>query len=93
MPVSGGTSAQGRSRAIAQRVRQGAVIAFVAGRPAMIDEGFVEDEAWLGLGLARTSALDPKPVALLQLGSVGGHRVVGGLRGMERRPGAGGGRE
>ena len=35
---------------------------------AMIDEGFVEDEAGLGLGLAGTSALDPKTAALLQLG-------------------------
>jgi alkylhydroperoxidase/carboxymuconolactone decarboxylase family protein YurZ len=34
----------------------------------MIDEGFVEDEAGLRLGLARTSALDPKTAALLQLG-------------------------
>ncbi len=37
-------------------------------RLAMIDEGFVEDEAGLGLGLARTSTLDPKIAALLQLG-------------------------
>jgi 4-carboxymuconolactone decarboxylase len=36
-------------------------------RLAMIDEGFVEDEAGLGLGLARTSALDPKTAALLQV--------------------------
>ena len=35
---------------------------------AMIDEGFVEDEAGLALGLAGTSALDPKTAALLQLG-------------------------
>jgi hypothetical protein len=34
----------------------------------MIDEGFVKDEAGLGLGLAGTSALDPKTAALLQLG-------------------------
>ena len=33
----------------------------------MIDEGFVEDEAGLGLGLAGTSALDPKTAALLQV--------------------------
>jgi alkylhydroperoxidase/carboxymuconolactone decarboxylase family protein YurZ len=38
-------------------------------RLAMIDEGFVEDAAGLGLGLAGTSALDPKTVALLQLGA------------------------
>ena len=37
-------------------------------RLAMIDEGFVEDAAGLGLGLAGTSALDPKTAALLQLG-------------------------
>jgi len=34
----------------------------------MIDEGFVEDEAGLGLGVARTSTLDPKIAALLQRG-------------------------
>ncbi len=33
----------------------------------MIDEGFVEDEAGLGLGLVKTSALDPKTAALLQV--------------------------
>ena len=37
-------------------------------RLAMIDEGFVEGEAGLGLALARTSALEPKIAALLQLG-------------------------
>jgi alkylhydroperoxidase/carboxymuconolactone decarboxylase family protein YurZ len=37
-------------------------------RLAMIDEGFVEDEARLGLGLVRTSAVDPKTAALLQVG-------------------------
>jgi 4-carboxymuconolactone decarboxylase len=36
-------------------------------RLAMIDEGFVEDEAGLGLGPAGASALDPKTVALLQV--------------------------
>ena len=36
---------------------------------AMIDEGFVEDQAGLGLCLARTSALDPETAALLQLGA------------------------
>ena len=34
-------------------------------RVAMIDEGFVEAE--LGLGLVKTSALDPKTAALLQV--------------------------
>ena len=37
-------------------------------RLAMIDEGFVEDEAGLGVGLVKTSALDPKTAALLQVG-------------------------
>jgi 4-carboxymuconolactone decarboxylase len=37
-------------------------------RLAMIDEGFVENEAGLGLGLAGISALDHKTAALLQLG-------------------------
>lgn len=38
-------------------------------RLAMIDEGFVEDRAGLGLALARESALDAKTAALLQLGA------------------------
>ena len=37
-------------------------------RLAMIDEGFVEDQAGLGLGPAAASALDPKTAALLQVG-------------------------
>jgi 4-carboxymuconolactone decarboxylase len=37
-------------------------------RLAMIDEGFVEHRAVLGLGPAETSALDPKTAALLQVG-------------------------
>jgi 4-carboxymuconolactone decarboxylase len=36
-------------------------------RLAIIDEGFVEDQARLGLGPAAASALDPKTVALLQV--------------------------
>jgi 4-carboxymuconolactone decarboxylase len=36
-------------------------------RLAMIDEGFVEDQAGLVLGLARASSLDPKTTALLQV--------------------------
>ena len=36
-------------------------------RLAMIDEGFVEDQAGLGLGPC-TPALDPKTAALLQVG-------------------------
>jgi 4-carboxymuconolactone decarboxylase len=39
-------------------------------RLAMIEEGFVEDRAGLGLGLAGISALDPKTAALLQVGAV-----------------------
>jgi alkylhydroperoxidase/carboxymuconolactone decarboxylase family protein YurZ len=36
-------------------------------RLAMIDEGFVTDEAGLGLGLVKPSVLDPQTAALLQL--------------------------
>jgi alkylhydroperoxidase/carboxymuconolactone decarboxylase family protein YurZ len=35
---------------------------------AMIDEGFVDGQGVLGVGLAGTLALDPKTVALLQVG-------------------------
>jgi 4-carboxymuconolactone decarboxylase len=38
-------------------------------RLALIDDGFVEDQARLGLALDTTSALDPKTAALLQLGA------------------------
>jgi 4-carboxymuconolactone decarboxylase len=38
-------------------------------RLAMIEEGFVEDEARLGLGPVSASALDPKTAALLQVGA------------------------
>jgi len=38
-------------------------------RLAMIDEGFVEDEARLGLDQVAMSALDPKTVALLRVGA------------------------
>ena len=38
-------------------------------RLAMIDEGFVQDEAGLGLVSVSTSSLDPKTAALLQLGA------------------------
>jgi alkylhydroperoxidase/carboxymuconolactone decarboxylase family protein YurZ len=37
-------------------------------RLAMIDEGFVENQAGLGLGLAGTLTLDSKTAALLQVG-------------------------
>ncbi|HEX5298077.1 MAG TPA: carboxymuconolactone decarboxylase family protein [Streptosporangiaceae bacterium] len=36
---------------------------------AMIDEGFVKDEAGLTLGPGATSALDPKTATLLQVGA------------------------
>ena len=36
-------------------------------RLAMIDEGFVEDDAGLGLSLAKRSALDPKTAALMHV--------------------------
>jgi len=36
---------------------------------AMIDEGFVEDQAGLSMGLGETPALHPKTAALLQLGA------------------------
>ena len=36
-------------------------------RLAMIDEGFVADEAGLGIGLAKTSALDSRTAALLHV--------------------------
>ena len=35
----------------------------------MIDEGFVEDEAGLGLGQVATCALDSKTVALVRVGA------------------------
>ena len=38
-------------------------------RLAVIDDGFVEDQARLGLALDTASALDPKTAALLQLGA------------------------
>ena len=38
-------------------------------RLAMIDEGFIRDEAGLALGSAATSALDPKTARLLQVGA------------------------
>src|SRR5215469_11718172 len=46
-------------------------------RLAMIDEGFVEDRAGLGLALATESALDAKTAALLQLGVAVGSAAVG----------------
>jgi hypothetical protein len=46
-------------------------------RLAMIDEGFVEDQASLGLGMAGTSAFDPRTAALLQVAAL----VAGGASG------------
>ena len=62
-------------------------------RLAMIDEAFVEDEAGLGVGLVKASALDPKTAALLQVGvsvAIGSPAVC---LDQDARPGAGGGRE
>jgi 4-carboxymuconolactone decarboxylase len=39
---------------------------------AMIDESFIEDQARLGLGPSRTSALDPKTMTLLQVAALVG---------------------
>ena len=62
-------------------------------RLAMIDEGFVVDEAGIGLGLDGASALDPRTAALLRVAAsvaLGSPAVC-----LEwcARPGAGGGRE
>ncbi len=53
-----------------KRKRMGLTVKFqeTLRRLAMIDEGFVEDQAGLGLGLTGTSALDPRTTALLQVG-------------------------
>ena len=45
-------------------------------RLAMIDEGFVQDEARFRLDLAAASALDPKTAALLQVGVADRKSVV-----------------
>ena len=39
-------------------------------RLAIIDDGFVEDSAGLGLGLTRARVLDPKTAALIQVGAL-----------------------
>jgi alkylhydroperoxidase/carboxymuconolactone decarboxylase family protein YurZ len=39
-------------------------------RLAIIDDGFVEDPAGLGLGLAGAKVLDPKTAALVQVGAL-----------------------
>jgi len=51
-----------------ERKRMGQMVRFqeTLRRLAMIDEGFVDDQAGLGLGLAGTPALHPKTAALLR---------------------------
>jgi len=39
-------------------------------RLAIIDEGFVEDQAGLGLGLSASRLLDPKTAALVRMGAL-----------------------
>jgi len=39
-------------------------------RLAILDEGFVEDQAGLGLGLPASRCLDPKTAALVQMGAL-----------------------
>ena len=39
-------------------------------RLAIIDDGFVEDPAWLGLGPAGTRVLDARTAALVQVGAL-----------------------
>jgi alkylhydroperoxidase/carboxymuconolactone decarboxylase family protein YurZ len=39
-------------------------------RLAIIDEGFVEDQAGLGLGVAASGPLDPKTAALVRVGAL-----------------------
>ena len=39
-------------------------------RLAILDEGFVEDQAGLGLGLPASRCLDPKTAALVQVGAL-----------------------
>ena len=54
---------------VGERRRMGQTVRFqeTLRRLAMIDEGFVEDQAGLRLGPAGTSALDPKTAALLHI--------------------------
>src|SRR5580704_16656235 len=61
--------ARGRAEAYGRRL-MGQTVRFqeTLRRLAMIDEGFVQGEAGLGLDPAGTSALDPRTAALLQLG-------------------------
>src|SRR6516162_8495999 len=63
--VSGSMVLDGERRSMSQTVRFRETLR----RLAMIDEGFIKDEAGLALGSAATSALDPKTVTLLQVGA------------------------
>ena len=63
-PARGGMVLGGERRHVGQTVRFQETLR----RLTMIDEGFAEDRAGLGLGLAAASALDPKTAALLQVG-------------------------
>src|SRR6266487_1585159 len=53
----------------AKRMGQTAKFQETLRRLAMIDEGFVEDQAGLALDPLSTSALDPKTAALLRVGA------------------------
>ena len=58
-------------------------------RLTMIDEGFIEDQAVLGLGLTSVSALDARTAALLRLGASVAIGAPGSrLRACERFPSA-----
>ena len=57
-------------------------------RLAIIDEGFVEGHAGLGLGLPASRLLDPKTRGAGAGGGAGGDRVTGCLSGMGHHPGA-----
>ena len=62
-PAPGGMVANGERRDLGQTVRFQETLR----RLAIIDEGFVEHQARLGLDPVQASALDPKTAALLQL--------------------------
>ena len=64
-PAPGGMVANGERKGVGQTVRFQETLR----RLAMIDEGFVEHQARLGLDPVQASALDPKTAALLQVGA------------------------
>jgi len=64
-PAPGGMVAKGERSDVGQTVRFQETLR----RLAMIDEGFVEHQARLGLDPVQASALDPKTAALLQVGA------------------------